>query len=144
MSNYPKPRDEIDIIIVEDDKDIQWLYEYHLSDLGFNVDIANTGEIAIEKVENKSYDIAIIDYMLPGIKGDEVAVKMRKIIPDLHVLFISGFTDFVSKIMLEESFYTVLLKPVDVDSIVKAVERLINAHEIQNHSFQSQDTVISS
>ena len=87
---YIKSPDETHILVVEDDEEIQELYGYYLEELGFNVDVAKDGEDAIEKSMRTSYDLAIIDFRLPGVNGNIVAAKISEKSPATHILFITG------------------------------------------------------
>ena len=139
---YLKPPDETHILVVEDDEEIQDLYAYYLEELGFKVDVAKDGEDAIEKSKNNSYDLAIIDYRLPGINGNIVAAELGEKNPATHILFITGSYDLVQHLSSKNSKYYVLLKPVKVDEIIKAIKRTLVDPEAKFHHPIHEYTVI--
>jgi len=65
------------ILIVEDEEDIQQLVGYNLAKAGFNVDYAETGEQAMERLQARPPDLILLDVMLPGIDGLEVCKMVR-------------------------------------------------------------------
>ena len=65
------------ILIVEDDADIQQLVSYNLIKAGFNVTCADTGEEALQVLENESIDAMVLDLMLPGKDGIEICGLVR-------------------------------------------------------------------
>jgi two-component system phosphate regulon response regulator PhoB len=66
------------ILVVDDEEDILELVRYNLSREGFQVDCAATGEDALKKADAESVDLIILDLMLPGINGLEVAKNLKK------------------------------------------------------------------
>ena len=60
------------ILIIEDNKDLAQLLELHLRDLHYNVDITLDGVSGIARAEAHSYDLIILDLMLPGLDGLEI------------------------------------------------------------------------
>ncbi len=66
------------ILVVEDDADIQQLVSYNLIKSGFNVTCADSGEEALQLLEQEEVDLIILDLMLPGKDGMEVCTLIRK------------------------------------------------------------------
>ncbi len=65
------------ILVVEDDADIQQLVSYNLIKAGFNVTCADSGEEALEILEQERVDLILLDLMLPGKDGTEVCTVIR-------------------------------------------------------------------
>ena len=130
---YIKSPDKTHILVVEDDEEIQELYGYYLEELGFNVDLAKDGEDAIEKSKRTSYDLAIIDFRLPGVNGNVVAAEISEKNPATHLLFITGSYDLVQHLSSQDSKYYVLLKPVKVDEIIKTIKTALVDPEAKFH-----------
>ncbi len=59
------------ILYVEDYPVVQAMYHDALRDRGFNVDVASDGKEALDKVANGSYDIILLDLLLPNVTGME-------------------------------------------------------------------------
>jgi len=139
---YLKSPDETHILVVEDDEEIQELYGYYLEELGFNVDLAKDGEDAIEKSKSNSYDLAIIDFRLPGVNGNIVAAEISEKNPATHILFITGSYDLVQHLTSKDSKYYVLLKPVKVDEIIKTIKTALVDPEAKFHQPLEDYTVV--
>ncbi len=58
------------ILAVDDEQDIIELLSYNLSREGFEVTTAMDGEEALKKIRAKSFDLVILDLMMPGIQGN--------------------------------------------------------------------------
>lgn len=65
------------VLVVDDQADVVEVIERGLGNAGHLVDSALTGEAGLEKASARAYDVIILDIMLPGIDGFEVARKLR-------------------------------------------------------------------
>lgn len=66
------------ILVVEDDPDLARLVHDGLERAGHGVDVAGSGEAALDAVDDADYDAIILDVMLPGIDGFEVCRRFRR------------------------------------------------------------------
>lgn len=65
------------ILVVEDEQGIAIMEKNYLIKNGFDVDIAEDGSIALEKLDSEKYDLVILDLMIPKISGEEVLKQIR-------------------------------------------------------------------
>ena len=77
------------ILIIEDDQSIAELERDYLEINGFSVDIAATGPSGLKKAKANSYDLIILDLMLPGIDGFKICKQLRDEM-DIPILMISA------------------------------------------------------
>jgi len=66
------------ILVVDDEEDIQELVRYNLKRDGFKIVCSGSGEDALNRVESMGFDLILLDLMLPGIDGLEVAKTLKK------------------------------------------------------------------
>ena len=66
------------ILVVDDEEDILELVRYNLAKEGYHVTGALTGEDALKKALSENFDLIVLDLMLPGIDGLEVAKRLKK------------------------------------------------------------------
>ncbi len=82
------------ILLVDDDSSLCLLYKTEFEAEGWEVEIANNGFEAIEKIENNDYDLVVLDIRMPGMDGisalEKIAVKKR----DLSVLINSAYSNY--------------------------------------------------
>ncbi|HEX4922886.1 MAG TPA: response regulator transcription factor [Bdellovibrionales bacterium] len=65
------------VLVVEDESEIRELIVSQLAREGYEIDEASSGEAALSKLKNNSYDLLVLDWMLPGVSGLEIARKSR-------------------------------------------------------------------
>lgn len=110
----------VKVLVVEDLILNQRLVQIILEDFGFTVDIADNGKIAIEKLQNKSYDVVLMDLQMPELNGFETSEyirrEMKSNIPiialsadvttaDVDKAKAAGMNDYVSKPIDEKILY---------------------------------------
>ncbi len=83
------------ILVVEDEEAVRNLMMKALLKYGYHVDVAENGEAALLKVEEKGLkpDLVITDIVLPGMSGTELIGRLREKQPNLKELLMSGYTD---------------------------------------------------
>ena len=63
------------ILVVDDEEDILELVRFHLAREGYQVTLAASGEEALKKAERETFELIVLDLMLPGMDGFEVAKR---------------------------------------------------------------------
>lgn len=66
------------ILIVEDDNSIRNLYQTKLSNSGFEVEVAENGQLGLDKLKKFTPDIILLDVMMPIMDGFEMLKRLRK------------------------------------------------------------------
>jgi two-component system phosphate regulon response regulator PhoB len=65
------------ILVVDDEEDILELVRFHLAREGYQLTLAATGEEALKKAKRETFDLVVLDLMLPGLDGLEVAKALK-------------------------------------------------------------------
>ncbi len=113
------------ILIVDDEPEIVRLLARRLSRRGYQVSQASSGDEALARLQEAVFDLAILDFMMPGTDGIQVAQECRKRQPDLQILMLTG-SPVITKI--EAARFPCLRKPLEnLDHLDEAVDRLIAA-----------------
>lgn len=110
----PNPR----ILIVDDDPDVTAMLERSLSRRGFRIDITSSPEEALEKADATVYDGAILDLVMPGRDGADLAGLLRQKAPGMPVALLTGYTHSPLLTAVERSGVAVFLKPVAIQDLV--------------------------
>lgn len=81
------------ILFIEDFPVIQNLYGDFLKSNGYHVDIAADGQVALEKVQDETYDFVLVDLLLPNINGIEFLEKFINRPVQTKVIVLSDFNE---------------------------------------------------
>jgi len=111
------------VLIIEDDKDITDLVEIHLGDLGYSLDKAYDGESGLAKALAKSYDLVLLDLMLPKLEGLEVCKRIREQNKTLPIIMLTSRSEEMDKILgLELGADDYIVKPFSIRELIARVK----------------------
>ena len=112
------------ILIVEDERDIREGRSEYLSEVGYDVMVAEDGQEGIDLVKSNEFDLVLLDIMLPKINGFGVLSQIREI-SDVPVMMLTAMTDDYSQIMsFNEKADDYITKPFSVVVLHKRIEAL--------------------
>lgn len=115
------------ILVVDDDVDTCKNLADILSDLGYQVDIAHDGPSALVKVRGRSYDVALLDFKMPGMNGLEVYREVKRLSPSTVAIIVSAYTDPTTRqAAIQAGAGGVLAKPVDFPRLLALVDEAVN------------------
>ncbi len=89
---YDNIKKNINILLADDDEDYLLMTYTFLKQLGYNVDKVNDGNQALDALNSKDYQIALLDYFMPGLNGEEVIQEIRKTNKQLIIILQTGFS----------------------------------------------------
>jgi DNA-binding response OmpR family regulator len=118
------------VLVVDDERAIRRLLRMYLTDAGFTVAEAATGEEGLEQVRRGGIDLVLLDVMLPEMDGFTVIRRLREMahVPVIMVTARTDETNRVTGLELGADDYVVKpFSPVEVVARVKAVMRRVHA-----------------
>lgn len=116
----------INILIVEDDRDMCNVISDILKEEGYMVDRVYVAESVTKKIKRKKYDLMILDYKLPGSSGLTVLEEAKQIRPKLRVMMISAYgNEYVKAKAKELGSVNFLDKPFDLKKLVRNVKKIL-------------------
>lgn len=112
------------ILICDDEEIMRDVLETILSGAGYKVDLAKTGEEAIEIYSQRSYDVVLMDVSMPGMGGLIALEELIKADPEAVVIMITAFATFDTAISAwEKGANGVIRKPFQNDQILAFVAK---------------------
>ena len=124
MTNGAQPQ----ILVVEDNGALRRLMMRILSGSGYAVLEAPNGAQGVElfRQHSPAVDLAIIDMVMPGMSGLDVAAEIERHQPGMNILYISGFASSVAMESIgQRSPDRVLIKPFDAAQLIERVTTLL-------------------
>ena len=110
------------ILIMEDEEVVAKGLEMVLTEEGYNVDLAFTGEQALATFSSDKYDLLVADLRLPDIDGMEVVKRVKEQQPETEVVVITGYSSVTSAVdAMKIGVFDYLTKPFVEAEIKEAV-----------------------
>jgi CheY-like chemotaxis protein len=134
-----KPRPEVELVpvggaetvlLVEDDGMFRELLTELLAEAGYRVLVARDPLKALELVtrDANGADLLISDLVMPGMRGSELARRLREAQPDLHVVLMSGYSEVEEGAVAAQELGAVFLqKPFSTKELLRTVRRLLDS-----------------
>lgn len=131
------------ILIADDEDPMRSTVAAWLSDEGFEVEQAADGVEAIKRVQEKDFDVALLDIKMPGANGLEVLRYIKKNSSQTEVVIMTGMSDIsmaVEAMKLGAKEY--LTKPIDMDQLVPQLRGIIRTRDAEDRvrKLQSEHT----
>ena len=135
------------VLIVEDDPNISQLIQIHLKDLGYEIKVKNNGREGFESANANSFDLIILDIMLPEMDGIAICQRLRALDNFTSILMITAKSEEIDKVIgLESGADDYITKPFKIREFlarVKAIMRrqdqfaMLAANEVKLIKFES-------
>ncbi|MFC1609419.1 response regulator [Myxococcota bacterium] len=111
------------VLLVDDETEFVETLAMRLETRGLKVDFAETGEMAVEKVQEKPFDAILLDLAMPGMDGIETLRRLRELNPDSQVILLTGHAT-VKKTTeaMRLGALDLLEKPVEIGTLVEKIE----------------------
>jgi PAS domain S-box-containing protein len=108
------------ILVIDDDPDVRGFIVDSLDDQGFAVREASDGAQGLKLLEAQRADLVVLDFIMPGMSGAEVAKAIRERWPDQAILFVSGYSE-TEAVRSTAPDAPLLAKPFRAAALQKAV-----------------------
>ncbi|MEK7250811.1 MAG: sigma-54 dependent transcriptional regulator [Bacteroidota bacterium] len=120
------------LLIVDDEEYLRTLLESELGDSDeFTVDTASDGSQAINKIQQKVYDVVLLDIKMPRVSGIEVLQFVQEYSPTTQVIILTNYADIKTAIQtIKMGAYDFLAKPYDIDELFNTIHRAIERKEL--------------
>ena len=120
------------ILIVDDDPFNLDLLEQELTDKGYVIERANSGEEALKKVESFQPELILLDYMMPGMNGVEALKEIRKRGNDIPVAMITAYGTIERAVQaIKEGAFDFIPKPFDPDHLALIVHKALEREKLK-------------
>ena len=114
------------ILVVDDEAGIRHLLQTGLTDEGYSVTTANRTMDALAVLENASFDLAIIDLMLPDVDGLQLAEAIRMLDPATYVILITAYgTPSFESMASHPAIMHYLHKPFAFDRLLALIRQCL-------------------
>jgi DNA-binding NtrC family response regulator len=122
------------ILIVDDDETVRRSYLRSLESISCNIEAASDGEEALQTMEQKRFDVVLLDMRMPGQDGLSVLRTIKQKWPESEVVIITGFPTVDSaKEAVRLGAYDYVAKPVGPQDVINVTDGAITRKQWALH-----------
>ena len=118
------------ILLAEDEEHLQDTIKLNFELEGYQVTACNNGADAIQAAKQQSFHLAVLDVMMPQVDGFEACSQIKKMHPDLPVLFLTARADGNSRINGLKLADDYLTKPFNLEELILRVKNLLKRYDV--------------
>jgi DNA-binding NtrC family response regulator len=123
------------VLIVDDEAGIRKLLTTALNENGFSPDSAENGAEAIKKANERYYNLALIDIMLPDINGVELLAKFKPTRPRTRKIIMTGNPSLQNAVeALNKGADAYIMKPLNIGKVLATLEEQLDKQKEQKES----------
>jgi DNA-binding response OmpR family regulator/GGDEF domain-containing protein len=125
----PKAR----VLAVDDQRYFRELIEGLLSDEGYEVVTASSGEEALHVLERENFDVIVTDLVMPGIDGTELVQRIKERRPDQEIVMVTGVIDVKTAVAaMKQGATDYILKPFDRKALAASLEKILKRRRLRD------------
>lgn len=125
------------ILVVDDERVILELAGMILKSRGYQVATAHNGEEALTHVSHESYDLVLLDYMMPGMDGMMVLQRLQQLCPETAVIMFTGKgNEEIAVDLMKAGATDYLLKPFNHQNFLERIENALRVRRVEAHNRQ--------
>jgi two-component system sensor histidine kinase/response regulator len=116
--------EQASILVIDDEKGIREGCRRALTPLGFRVELADTAAAGLRLLREDSFDLVLLDLMMPGMGGMEALGRIGEIDPDIVVIIITGYATVEAAVRtIKKGAYDFISKPFTSDDLSLVVNQ---------------------
>ena len=121
-------QNEINILVIDDDKDVCEFLRKVLTEDGYNINILTNPNRALHKMKAKTYHLIILDLKMPHIKGEDLLKQIREVNSDISVIVLTAYPSVDSAVQtLRSNACDYLKKPFKIDELRGAIRNALRS-----------------
>ena len=123
------------ILVVDDEKNILSSLKSALSLEDFEVVLAGSGELALKRLEEEAVDLVLLDVKMPGIDGIETLKQIKKQLPSLPVVMMSGHGTIQTALdAIRQGAVDFVEKPLSTERLVLTISNALHLENLQREN----------
>jgi len=128
---------QIDLLIVDDDAEFRGTLARRFLRRGFRVQEASGGDAALQRAEQRQFDVAILDLMMPGMSGIQLLEKLKATQPDCEALLLTGQGSIETAVAaMKRGACEYLTKPFPLDELEALVQKACERRALRKENKQ--------
>ena len=117
----------MDVLLIDDNKDITEMISFFLDSQDISCRVANNGREGLLKIKNEKYDVILLDLTMPEFSGWDIfnnLLRENLLFKNNIILFTASFVsdDDIQK-MIDKGAKGIIKKPISIDKIIETIEK---------------------
>ena len=129
--------EKFSVLIVDDEEDFVETMVKRLRDKGLDAEGVTSGKAALQRLQEREFDISVLDVKMPGMDGIETLEEMKRYRPLMEVIMLTGHGSVESGIKgLQLGAYDYVMKPVPFPDLLKKIVQAYERKSIEEERAQ--------
>lgn len=118
--------DSIKVLLVDDEEEFVTTLAERLEMREFDPSIATSGDQALSMVQDKAFDLIVLDLMMPGIGGLEVMKQIKSANPEMPIILLTGQGSTKEGMEgMNQGAFDFLMKPLDIEELISQIHEAL-------------------
>jgi CheY-like chemotaxis protein len=120
----------VKVLIVDDEKDFLDIIAERIGARGMDVSTASSAEAALNMIEEESYDVVIMDFMMPALDGFKALKLMKTMQPEVQIILLTGNVPDEKRMEAKAlGALDVIEKPPDLNDLIQKIKKAKKARK---------------
>ncbi len=131
--------DNKSLLIVDDEAGHRQMLQAYLEDEGFKISEAPDGAKAVNAIQERAFDLVLLDLKMPGMDGLEALRRMRRITSAMPIIMMTayGTIEFAVE-AIKSGAQDFVAKPLDMEELTLKIRKILRLHELEQGSLLQQ------
>ena len=130
------------ILIVDDDESTRRSLTLIFGKKGYETEAVGTGREALEKVQERFFNVALLDVRLPDMEGVELLAPLKEMQPDLAVIIVTAYSSVETAVQaLKEGAAAYITKPLNVDEVLATVRETLEKQHLVEEKRRAEEAL---
>jgi two-component sensor histidine kinase len=131
---------DVSILIVDDDESSSKSLALILKKKGYKVDLAETGQKAIEKVKERSFNVALLDIRLPDMEGTLLLPMLKDTRPEMDAIMVTGHASVENAVQaINKGASGYVTKPIIIDELMLQLRELVEKQDLREEKRKTEE-----
>ncbi len=118
--------EKLKVLLVDDEEELVFTLEERLQLRGMDAEGVTSGEEALKRLQEKEFNVVVLDVKMPGMKGLDVLDRIKKDYQSTEVLLLTGRGSIKeSQDGIKAGAFDYLIKPVNIDDLIAKMQEAI-------------------
>ena len=135
-------RELLRILVVDDEPDMCWALENTLQPAGYAVTTATSGAEAIEKAQERFFNLALLDIRLPDTEGIELVAPLKEMHPDMEMIMVTAYASLETAVRaLNEGVSAYLTKPLNLNDVLATAREVLEKQRLVEEKRRAEEAL---